>query len=460
MEALQKKLEDSNRREEDLKKSLNEGQNEIQKHKQDNADLRQLLYYKNSTYAENQQMLADTHARYRAALGEVVKERDSVVVHMQRRMDTCRMFAIQTQNAFMEMRKQVKRLEHEVLKFKKELCQLEEEKKKVIANLTDQLTRKDKVIENEKQGRETDKTNAVFKKMEQYNIITKQAESIKDLEKEKQSLNHLLTSTAKRCAVLSKKVEEINVVKDGMRAVGFEMDVEKETNFVLKTGVKTLKRKIEQLEKERQTEKETFKAMQETLAETKQQNEKLTETNIHLTSRAKVNGKELSKKQEEARILGTRLLRVNADIESCARDINYPKKLKIGVQNMKEHYPNSYEKVRVGEETKEDYELRIFSLNQKLVLSEACNQNYSKEVKRLQKQLSKEQEQLYMLRVHFIKLLREKKLEAENLKKELSKAKIPPVKRGSKRSKRGQRLSLIQRKSGRSLARSCTRPRV
>ncbi|CAB1441824.1 unnamed protein product [Pleuronectes platessa] len=40
--------------------------------------------------------------------------------------------------------------------------------------------------------------------------------------------------------------------------------------------------------------------------------------------------KELNKKQEVTRILGTRMMRLNADVESCARVIHDPKKLKIG----------------------------------------------------------------------------------------------------------------------------------
>ena len=427
IEDLQKKLEDGKRREEDLEKSLKESQNEITKNEQDEAELRETLYQRSLTHADNRQMLADIHTQYRAVIAEVERERDSAVVHTQRRMDACRMMAIQTQNAFMDMKKQAKGLEHVVSNLQKELVQLEKGKKTAVETLKDELSQMDQVIENEKQGRKTDKNEAVFKKMEQFKIITKQAERINILEKEKVALNRLLISTSKKCAVLSNKVEEIDVVKEGMRAVGCEMAAEKETNFLLQTGVDALRGKIKRLEEERQTEKEKFKEMQENVTETKQQNDTLTETKRLLTSKLKVSEKELNKKQDETRILGTRLLRVNADVESCARVIHDPKKVKIGLQNFKDHYPHNYDKVRVGEETKEDYELRIYTLNKKLHLSEMCHESSSMEVKRLQQQLITNQQHVHMLRVHFIKLLKEKKAEVENLNKELQKAKRPPV---------------------------------
>ncbi|CAB1417788.1 unnamed protein product [Pleuronectes platessa] len=316
---------------------------------------------------------------------------------------------IQTQNAFTDMKNQAKRLEHVVLNLKKELVQLEQGKKRVVENLKDELSQKDKVIENEKQRRKTDKKDAVFDKMEQDKIITEQGDRITDWEKE--SLNLLLISTSKKCSVLSNKVEEIDVVKEGMRAVGCEMVAVQETNFLLKSRVNAMKRKIKRLEEERQTEKQKFKEMQENLTETKQQNVSLTENKRLLISKLKMSEKELNKKQEETRILGTRMMRLNADVESCARVIHDPKKVKIGVQKMKEQCP-SYDEVRVGEETKEDYSASHLLLNKKLHLSETRHESSTKEVKRLQHQLMEAQEHVHMLRVHFIGLLKEKKLES------------------------------------------------
>ncbi|CAB1417787.1 unnamed protein product [Pleuronectes platessa] len=206
--------------------------------------------------------------------------------------------AIQTQNAFTDMKNQAKRLEHVVFNLKKELVQLEQGKKRVVENLKDELSQRDKVIENEKQRRKTDKKDAVFDKLEQDKIITEQGERITDLEKEKESLNLLLISTSKKCSVLSNKVEEIDVVKEGMRAVGCEMVAVQETNFLLKSRVNAMRRKIKRLEEERQTEKQKFKEMQENLTETKQQNVTLTENKRLLISKLKMSEKELNKKQE------------------------------------------------------------------------------------------------------------------------------------------------------------------
>ncbi|CAB1423744.1 unnamed protein product [Pleuronectes platessa] len=189
IEDLQKKLEDGRRREEDLEKSLKESQNEIQKSEQDKTELRETLYPKSLTHAETRQMLADTHTQYRAAAAEVERRRDSMVAHMQRTMDACRTTAIQTHNAFTDTKKLAKRLEHVVFNLQEELVQLEQGKKRILENLKDQLSQKDKVIENEKEGRKTDQHDAVFKKMEQCEIITELGERIKDLEKEKLSLN-------------------------------------------------------------------------------------------------------------------------------------------------------------------------------------------------------------------------------------------------------------------------------
>ncbi|XP_062239331.1 myosin heavy chain, clone 203-like [Platichthys flesus] len=425
IEDLQKKLEDGRRREADLEKSLKESQ----KSERDKAELREALYQKSLQHAVTRQMLADTHIQYGAALAEVERRRDSVVAHMQRTMDACSTMAIQTQNAFTEMKKQAKRLEHVVLNLKKELVQFEEEKQRVVENFKDELSQKDKVIKNEKQGRKTDKEDAVFDKMEQDKIITEQGERITDLENDKVSLNLLLISISKKCSVLSNKVEEIEVVKEGMRAVGSEMAAVQETNFLLKSGVNAMRRKIKRLEMERQTEKEKFKEMQEHLTETKQQNVTLTENKRLLISKLKMSEKELNKKQEETRILGTRMMRLNADIESCACVIHDTKKLKTGVLKMKEQCP-SYDEVRVGEETKEDYQHRIYFLNKKLHLSETRHESSIKEVKHLQHQLTEAQEHVHMVRVQFIGLLKEKKLEVENLNKELkNKAKRPPVTR-------------------------------
>ncbi|XP_053271417.1 CAP-Gly domain-containing linker protein 1-like [Pleuronectes platessa] len=427
IEDLQKKLEDGRRREEDLEKSLKESQNEIQKSEQDKAELSVSLYQKSLKHEVTRQMLADTHTQYGAALAEVERRRDSVVAQMQRTMDECRTMAIQTQNAFTDMKNQAKRLEHVVLNLKNELVQMEEGKKRVVENFKDELSQKDKVIENEKQRRKTDKKEAVLDKSEQDKIITEQGERITDLEKEKESLNLLLISTCKKCSVLSNKVEEVEVVKEGMRAVGFEMAAVQETNFLLKSGVNAMRRKIKRLEEERRTEKYQFKEMQEKLTETKQQNVTLTENKRLLISKLKMSEKELNKKQEETRILGTRMLRLNADVESCAQVIHDPRKVKIGVQKMKEQCP-SYDKVRVGEETKEDYQLRLYFLNKKLHLSETRHESSIKEGKRLQHQLTEAQDHVHMLRDHFIGLLKEKKLEVENLNKELkNKAKRPPV---------------------------------
>ncbi|CAB1453548.1 unnamed protein product [Pleuronectes platessa] len=332
IEDLQKKLEDGRRREEDLEKSLKESQNEIQKSEQDKAELIEALYQKSLKHAVTRQMLADTHIQYGAALAEVERRRDSVVAHMQRTMDACRTMGIQTQNASTDMKKQAKRLEHVVLNLKKELVQLEEENQRVVDNLKDELSQKDQVIKNEKQRRKTDKKDAVVDKMEQDKIITEQGERITDLEKEKESLNLLLISTCKKCSVLSSKVEEIEIVKEGMRAVGSEMVAVQETNFLLKSGVNAMRRKIKRLEEERRTEKEKFKEMQEKLSETKQQNVTLTENKRLLISKLKMSEKELNKKQEETRILGTRMMRLNADVESCAQVIHEPQEIKNRVK--------------------------------------------------------------------------------------------------------------------------------
>ncbi|CAB1423743.1 unnamed protein product [Pleuronectes platessa] len=123
--------------------------------------------------------------------------------------------------------------------------------------------------------------------------------------------------------------------------------------------------------------------MQENLTETKQQNVSLTETERLLISKLKVSEKELDKKQEDTRIPGTRMLRLNKHVESCARVIHDPKKVKI---------------------------------------SEMHHESSRVELRRLQHELMEAEEHVVRLRVHFIKILNEK-----NVDKELkNKTKRPP----------------------------------
>ncbi|KAF0022302.1 rho-associated protein kinase 1-like [Scophthalmus maximus] len=385
---------------------------------------------------DTKQELTDAHDHYQVALSEVEKEKDLEVVCLQRDMGACRRMAWQTQEEITAMRKEAERHERQALNLKRKLCEMEEEKARVIDNFVETLGEKDEVLEHERDLRKAAglKSDISIQTLKQK--IAQQAQVMKSLQEENQTVCDLQRTVSENRIALKNNAQQMALMTQKMETMHDELRNDSETAALLHAMVDELRKKNKHLEEERQQERQrTAVTIKETLSafsEAKLKNMDLTDTVQKLTVTRTDNELELGRLRDKIKLLEEILMRVDMDLESCMLDVDVPSKLKARVLKMKSEYPESYDKLRVDEETQESYQHMIDMLQKKVDNCETIIANNCRGNSRLQDKLQKAQKHVGTLRGHFVEIFNEKTLETDNLKKQLHAKRMP---KASPRSK-------------------------
>ncbi|AWP01045.1 Hypothetical protein SMAX5B_017102 [Scophthalmus maximus] len=326
---------------------------------------------------DTKQELTDAHDHYQVALSEVEKEKDLDVVCLQRDMGACRRMAWQTQEEITAMRKEAERHERQALNLKRKLCEMEEEKARVIDNFVETLGEKDEVLEHERDLRKAAglKSDISIQTLKQK--IAQQAQVMKSLQEENQTVCDLQRTVSENRIALKNNAQQMALMTQKMETMHDELRNDSETAALLHAMVDELRKKNKHLEEERQQERQrTAVTIKETLSafsEAKLKNMDLTDT----------------------------------------------------VQKLTSEYPESYDKLRVDEETQESYQHMIDMLQKKVDNCETIIANNCRGNSRLQDKLQKAQKHVGTLRGHFVEIFNEKTLETDNLKKQLHAKRMP-----------------------------------
>lgn len=412
IQALQGELEAQKKRLEELKTELDETQRDNKRLVRDKTALLVDRKNKEKIHEGELRNLDESSAAYK-------EHQNNVLLYMQGDFDE--KLALQKEEADRALKEQAGKYECEVLKMKKQLYQMAEENKRVVQ----QLTEKYEALEKEMNLKSTAELESRFMCEKLEMKLIKQAKIIKERRDLTKTVSELKDTLVKKNENIATLEREVMSLKHDRNTLGEELKAEK-TNFSMLSQVKTLlKASVKRLEDEKEKEVSMLNNTKIELKEAMQAKSNLIEKLGLESSKMKANEKEMSKLRAKLRKLETCVLRYKGDIQACMSDIENPKKLRSRIMEMKIQHIDTDECEKMDENTREAFQDKLNSLKTKLGVYERIQQSNFNEKRNILERLEKGEEDLAKTRHFFIKLLNEKVMEVEKLKKDLHNATKP-----------------------------------
>ncbi|MGL4897087.1 MAG: hypothetical protein ACRC31_01470 [Cetobacterium sp.] len=323
------------------------------------------------------------------------------------------------------IKEQEQRYQRKLEECEKQYHKKEQEYKREVENLKKQMLESEEARgrydEEEREKKEAFRYETILKRKSLETKIQALQMTIKEM-KNKEDINQkasvLQNIVQHKIQIIENKNIELTSLKKDKQQLQDSLCRESDKNAILVAKLNNAKDTCKRLEEEKREEHSKLKETKAELNKANRAKLDLNDTVARLKYKVKASEPEISKLRAKISKLETDKLRFKADLEALSM-ITETKKLNSRIITLKRRYIDDNEQVGMNECTEAAYQQQVVFLKKSLDCCLRAQQNNSRSVKREKEYLENKAEHLDKTTSYYIRLLNEKIVEVQNLKKEL-----------------------------------------